>query len=133
MDERVDFVKGLTADLGVDFAFKCAGVPQASAEVWKYIRRDGGLYEVGFFINNGDCTINPHLDLCNKEITVVGSWVYTPQEYPITIAFINRAKEIGLPIEELITQCFGLDELNEAMETNIAMKGINIAYVNREA
>lgn len=132
LDKRLGFVKLQTYDLGVDFAFQCTGVPAASSEVWKYIRRGGGLAEIGFFVDNGDSKINPHFDICNKEITVVGSWVYSPQDYPTTITFMKRAKEIGIPLEELITHRFGLDELNEAMETNVALKGIKVAYVNKE-
>jgi len=132
LDERLKFVRSLTYGLGVDFAFQCTGVPAASSEVWKYVRKGGGLCEMGFFVNNGEATVNPHFDICSKEITVVGSWTYYPLEYPLTIAFMKRAKEIGLPLEELITHRFGLDELNEAMETNVSLKGIKIAYINKE-
>lgn len=97
--------------------------------MWRLVRRGGGVCEVGFFVNNGDCTINPHLDLCNKEVTAVGSWVYTPQDYPITFAFLKRANGIGLPIKKLITHRFPLDKMNEAMETNIRMDGIKVCFV----
>jgi len=132
LEKRVEMVREISHGLGADFAFQCTGVPVASSEVYKYIRRGGGLCELGFFVDNGESKINPHFDLCNKEITLVGSWTYSPEEYPVTIAFIKRAIEIGLPLEELITHKYGLDELNEAMETNIALKGIKIAYVNKE-
>ena len=49
----------------------------AHANIYKFIRNGGGLCELGFFINGGDATINPHFDICSKEITIVGSWVYT--------------------------------------------------------
>ena len=48
---------------------------------------------------------------------------------PYVIAFLEHAKEIGLPVEDLITHRFPLDQLNEAMETNVAQKGIKIAFV----
>lgn len=133
LDGKIEFVKSVSYGLGVDFAFQCTGAPAASSEIWKYVRRGGGLCEVGFFVDNGDSKINAHYDICNKEITVVGSWIYPPQEYPLAIAFMKRAKEIGLPLEELVTHKYGLDELNEAMETNIAQKGIKVAYVNKES
>ena len=60
-----------------DFAFQCTGSPAAHSNIYKFIRNGGGLCELGFFINGGDATINPHFDLCSKEITLVGSWVYT--------------------------------------------------------
>ncbi|MEG2652654.1 MAG: zinc-binding dehydrogenase, partial [Ruthenibacterium sp.] len=64
-----------------DFAFQCTGSPMAHANIYKFIRNGGGLCELGFFINGGDATINPHFDLCKKEITLVGSWVYTLRDY----------------------------------------------------
>ena len=115
-----------------DFAFQCTGSPVAHANIYKFIRNGGGLCELGFFINGGDATINPHFDLCSKEITLVGSWVYTLRDYATTFDFLKRAKGIGLPINELITHKYGLSELNEAFVTNLEQKGLKIAYVNKE-
>ncbi|MEO7934049.1 MAG: zinc-binding dehydrogenase [Chthoniobacterales bacterium] len=122
-------VRSLTKGRGVDFAFQCTGVPAAAAAIWKYVRRGGGLCEVGFFMDNGECSINPHEDLCKKEITAVGSWVYTAGEYPVAIAMIRHLARIGIQIEDLVTHTFSLDEINQAMETNIAMEGIKLAVV----
>ena len=115
-----------------DFAFQCTGSPVAHSNIYKFIRNGGGLCELGFFINGGDATINPHFDLCSKEITLVGSWVYTLRDYVTTFDFLKRAQGIGLPIKELITHRFGLDEMNEALNTNLSQKGLKIAYVNKE-
>ena len=115
-----------------DFAFQCTGAPVAHSNIYKFIRNGGGLCELGFFINGGDATINPHFDLCSKEITLVGSWVYTLRDYATTFDFLKRAIAIGLPIKELITHRYGLDEMNEAMATNIAQKGLKIAYINKD-
>jgi threonine dehydrogenase-like Zn-dependent dehydrogenase len=114
-----------------DFAFQCTGNPGAHSNVYKFIRNGGGLCELGFFINGGDATINPHFDLCSKEITLVGSWVYTLRDYATTFDFLRRAKGIGLPLSELITHRFPLEQINEALETNLAMKGLKIAIVNK--
>ncbi len=117
----------LTQGVGADFGFQCTGVPQAAANLWKFIRRGGGLCEVGFFVNNGECAINPHFDMCNKEVVAVGSWAYSLQDYPETMDFIRRATGNGLPIEKLVTHCFKLEQLAEAMEVNIRQEGIKIA------
>ncbi len=116
---------------GVDFAFQCTGAPSAASNIYKFIRRGGGLCELGFFVNNGEATINPHFDLCSKEITLVGSWVYTFRDYVNTFEFMKRAKAIGIPIHKLITHRFGLDEMNEAMAVNMKQAGIKIAYINK--
>ena len=113
-----------------DFAFQCTGSPVAHANIYKFIRNGGGLCELGFFINGGDASINPHFDICSKEITTVGSWVYTLRDYATTFDFLKRAKAIGLPLEKLITHKYPLDKINEALETNLKMEGLKIAIVN---
>jgi L-iditol 2-dehydrogenase len=127
--EQLNYVLNVTSG-GVDFAFQCTGVPSAAGNIYKFIKRGGGLCEVGFFVDNGDTTINPHWDLCQKEITLVGAWVYTYRDYLTTLDFIRRAKGIGLPIETLVTHKFPLDQLNEAMEVNMKLEGIKVAFVN---
>ena len=114
-----------------DFAFQCTGSPIAHANIYKFIRNGGGLCELGFFINGGDATINPHFDICSKEITTVGSWVYTLRDYATTFDFLYRAKGIGLPMEKLITHKFPLEEINEALAVNLKMEGLKIAVVNK--
>ena len=114
-----------------DFAFQCTGSPVAHANIYKFIRNGGGLCELGFFINGGDATINPHFDICAKEITTVGSWVYTLRDYGTTFDFLKRAKGIGLPMDDLVTHTFPLEQINEALQTNLSMQGLKIAIVNR--
>ena len=112
-----------------DFAFQCTGSPVAHANIYKFIRNGGGLCELGFFINGGAATINPHFDLCAKEITLVGSWVYTLRDYATTFDFLARAKEIGLPLDQLITHKFHLADANEALQTNLRQDGLKIAII----
>jgi len=153
--QRLDFAKRMGADKSVsfkehkgieelseavrdafgghqaDFGFQCTGSAIAHANIYKFIRNGGGLCELGFFINGGDATINPHFDICSKELTMVGSWVYTLRDYATTFDFLKRAKGIGLPMDELITHEYPLDEINEAHRTNLAMKGLKIAIINK--
>ncbi len=114
-----------------DFAFQCTGNPIAHANIYKFIRNGGGLCELGFFINGGDATINPHFDICAKEITTVGSWVYTLRDYATTFDFLKRAKGIGLPLEKLITDTYSLEEINEGHKKNLEMTGLKIAIINK--
>jgi Threonine dehydrogenase and related Zn-dependent dehydrogenases len=113
-----------------DFAFQCTGSPVGHSNIYKFIRNGGGLCELGFFINGGDATINPHFDICSKEITTVGSWVYTLRDYATTFDFLKRAKGIGLPMDKLITHKYPLSQINEGFVTNLRMEGLKIAIVN---
>ncbi len=131
IEALTDAVKDAFGGYLADFAFQCTGSPVAHGNIYKFIRNGGGLCELGFFINGGDATINPHFDLCAKEITLVGSWVYTLRDYATTFDFLKRAIAIGLPIKELITHKYGLEEINEALKTNLEQKGLKIAIVNK--
>jgi len=113
-----------------DFAFQCTGSAAAHSNIYKFIRNGGGLCELGFFVNGGNASINPHFDLCAKEITLVGSWVYTLRDYATTFDFLKRAKGIGLPLHKLITHKFPLEQINEAYQTNLRMEGLKIAVIN---
>jgi threonine dehydrogenase-like Zn-dependent dehydrogenase len=113
-----------------DFAFQCTGSAVGHSNIYKFIRNGGGLCELGFFINGGDATINPHFDICAKEITTVGSWVYTLRDYATTFDFLKRAKGIGLPMEKLITHKYPLSQISEGFATNLKMEGLKIAIVN---
>ena len=131
IEALAEAVKDAFGGYYADFAFQCTGSPVAHANIYKFIRNGGGLCELGFFINGGDATINPHFDICSKEITTVGSWVYTLRDYATTFDFLKRAKGIGLPIEKLITHKYPLEEINEAFVTNLKMEGLKIAVVNK--
>ena len=129
LEKRGAMVKEVANGVGADFAFQCTGAPPAAKDIFAYIRRGGGLCEMGFFVNNGTYEINPHFAMCQKEINVVGSWDYSAEDYPTTMAFLRQAREMNVPIGELITHRFPLDQLNEAMETNVSQQGIKICYI----
>lgn len=124
-------VKALTNGEGADIAFQCTGSPKAASMVWNYVRRGGSLCELGFFVNNGEATYNPHIDICNKEIKVVGSWTYQSRDWIQACEFLKEAKLRGLPVDKLITHRYGLGEMNDAMEMNISMQGCKIVYQNK--
>ncbi len=112
-----------------DFGFQCTGSPAGHSNIYKFIRNGGGLCELGFFINGGDATINPHFDICSKELTEVGSWVYTLRDYATTFDFLKGAKAIGLPMSELITDKYPLSRIDEAFQKAASMTGLKIAVM----
>ena len=123
-------VKSAFGGYYADFAFQCTGAAAAHSNIYKFIRKGGGLCELGFFVNGGEAAINPHFDICAKEITVVGSWVYTLRDYATTFDFLKSAKDIGLPLESLITHTYGLEDIEKAHRDNLAMTGIKLAIIN---
>lgn len=126
IDALAEAVNRITKGLGAHFGFQVTGVPAAFAQLFKCIRRGGGFCEVGHFIDGGECSINPHQDICRKEITVTGSWVYNSFEYPNAYHFLQRAERIGLPVSSLVTHRFPLNRIEEAFQANLRQEGIKI-------
>ncbi|SMP71443.1 L-iditol 2-dehydrogenase [Neorhodopirellula lusitana] len=131
IDELAAKVESLTKGLGAHFGFQVTGVPAAFASLFKCIRRGGGICEVGHFVDGGECAINPHKDICRKEITVTGSWVYNSFEYPNAYHFLQRAEGIGLPVASLITHKFPLAQIQDAFEVNLRQEGIKVVVEAR--
>ena len=125
-DDIAAKVESLTKGLGAHFGFQVTGVPVAFANLFKCIRRGGGICEVGHFVDGGECAINPHHDVCRKEITLTGSWVYNSFEYPNAYHFLRRAEGIGLPVTSLITHKFSLDQIQEAFDVNLRQEAVKV-------
>lgn len=71
-DALIEVAKDITGGRGAGFAFQCTGVPSSAATVFKLIARGSDLCEVSFFVDNDQASFNPHFDICNKELTLVG-------------------------------------------------------------
>lgn len=131
IDEIAEKVRSLTKGLGAHWGFQVTGVPVAHANLYKLIRRGGGICEVGHFVDGGECAINPHRDICAKEISLVGSWVYNSFEYPSAYHFLQRAERIGLPVSSLVTHKFPLDQIDEAFQVNLRQEGVKVVVEAR--
>jgi len=123
----LDAVMAETDGHGVGFAFQTTGSTQGYSNLFKFIARGGGLCEVGFFVELGEASINPFEDICFKEISYVGCYAYSPQNYPITLDCIRRAQAIGIDVGALVTHRYNLEDITDAFEKNMSMEGIKIA------
>ena len=70
----------------------------------------GGAEQTGIFSENGRVSVSTS---SSKTISTSG------------------AKGIGIPLEKLITHKYPLEEINEALVTNLKMEGLKIAIVNK--
>ena len=125
-EDAIAKVLEITDGKGAEMAFQCTGSPKAASTVWKYVRRGGSMCELGFFVDNGPTEYNPHLDICNKEIKVIGSWTYQAKDWIQACDMLKEAQKDGLPVEELLTHKYALADINDAMEMNISMQGLKI-------
>ncbi|HUN81474.1 MAG TPA: zinc-binding dehydrogenase [Phycisphaerae bacterium] len=114
-DKRRGMVLEQTNGIGADVVIECVGIPSAVQEGWP-LARDGGRYMVlGQYCDAGPVPLNPHL-ITKKELEVYGSYGSEPHHWAKAIEFL-RARRDRFPFHELITHRFGLDQVNEALET----------------
>ena len=112
-EERVAAVKALTPlGLGADVVIECAGIPSAVAEGIDMARPGAQYCVIGQYTDHGTTPINPHF-ITRKQLTVQGSWGFSPQHF---IRYINTLPrllaEFDLP--SILTE-YPLDKANDAI------------------
>jgi (R,R)-butanediol dehydrogenase / meso-butanediol dehydrogenase / diacetyl reductase len=98
----------MTGGEGADVVFECAGVPATAATMTALVRCRGVIVNVGVFKKP------PAVDLQAlnfKEITLVGSRVYSRQDFVKAFELAST-----LPLEALVTDMFPLGEVNAAFD-----------------
>ncbi len=113
-EARIKKVLELTSGRGADKAIEATGVPSAVAEGLR-MTRDGGTYViVGQYTDAGNTTINPHNHINKKHLTIKGSWGSDFSHFYLAVQFVK--KNFDLPWETIISNDYGLNELNKALE-----------------
>lgn len=86
---RIDAVREIIGGFGADLVIDCAGHPSAGPEGIEMLR-DGGTYvEMGQFTDAGSIETNWHR-ICVKDINLLGSWAFTPNDIPLGIQMLHR-------------------------------------------
>jgi threonine dehydrogenase-like Zn-dependent dehydrogenase len=92
LEERVAAVAEIVGGFGADLVVECSGHPSSGPEGIEMLR-DGGTYvEMGQFTDAGSIDTNWHR-ICTKDITLVGSWAFTPNDIPLGIDMMHRVGE----------------------------------------
>lgn len=124
-DDRVNEVRKLTNGLGGDVVIEAVGVPAAFAEGIEMTRRGGKFVEVGHYTNPGTVPINPHT-ICNKDMDILGSWTYPPTQFGTVLELMRLAVD-RLPLDEIVTHKFKVEDAQKSIDTLKARQGIKHA------
>ncbi len=84
-----------------DVGFQCSDSPEAHGEMYRCIRSGGVLCELGLTKGGRSIAVDPYLAFCEKEMTVIGAGGSTPRDLKVAQAFLRRAREVGIPLDEL--------------------------------
>jgi len=106
-DTIVDQLKE-TTDGGPDMSIDCSGNPMAENWALDATRKLGRVAFVG---ESRSTTINPSDQFLRKMLTVIGAWYFPLWQWTAIARFVVEHK---LPLEEMITHRFGLDDAPEA-------------------
>lgn len=112
-EDRIAAVKAMTPhSQGADVVIECAGIPSAVAEGIEMVRPGGQYCVVGQYTDHGTTPINPHY-ITRKQITVQGSWGFSPQHYIRYIQTLPRLLA-EFDLASILTE-YPLEQANEAV------------------
>lgn len=113
-EQRVEAVLDRTHGRGADVVIEASGSPAAVAEGVK-MARDAGVYViVGQYTDNGDVTINPHLDINKKHLDIRGCWGSDFSHVYRSTAMMARSQD-RLDWSAMISRAYGLEEAAQAL------------------
>lgn len=105
-------IKELTGGRGVDCALDCSGTVPAERLCIDATRRKGQVAYVGEC--NSDLTIRVSPDMIRKGLTIIGSWHYNLNAFPLIMKVIQESPLIDL----LISHILPMSRIQEALETS---------------
>jgi len=106
----VERIKALTDGRGVDCALDCSGSVQAERLCIDATRRKGRVAFVGECGDELAVRISP--DMIRKGLTVIGSWHYNLNDFPLIMKVIQESPQIDL----LISHVLPMSRIQEAFE-----------------
>src|SRR5690349_655833 len=126
--ERIARVRDIVGGFGADLVMDCSGHPSAGPEGIEMLR-DGGTYvEMGQFTDAGSIETNWHR-IGTKDINVLGSWGFTPNDIPLGIAMLDRTRD-RYPWYEMQT-LFPFTEhgISDAIDAALQMRSVKSTIV----
>ena len=119
--ERLELVRSMTDDEGVDVVIEAAGSPAAIEEGLTLVR-DGGRYVIaGHYTDNGSTSINTHRHINRKHLEIRGCWGSEAGHFLRALRLLERHAS-SVPWREIGEQRYGLNRLNDALMDTEALR-----------
>ena len=78
--------------------------------------RDGGTYVVvGQYTDAGTITVNPHLDINKKHVTIKGCWGSDFSHFYLAVKFVEQYAD-KFPWDRIISREYSLEEAAQALQ-----------------
>ena len=105
----------MTGGRGADVTIEATGFPAALKEGMAMTRDAGTYVVVGQYTNNGDISMNPHLDINKKHLTIKGTWGIDLSHFYRSIQVMAKYHE-RFAWEKFVSAHYGLNEVNQALD-----------------
>ncbi len=126
VDPRADDVVAAafeaTGGIGMDRVVEAVGRPATVQQAMQMTRRGGTVVVMGVADRSSEIPIRPY-DLYERQLTLRGSFIRN-FDFQRAVRLLGR-----LELESLVTAEFGLEQLNEAIDTVAAGKGLKTVVV----
>lgn len=113
--QRAEAVREATGGRGADVVIEASGNPAAVPEGMRLTRDAGAYIIVGQYTDNGDATLNPHLDINRKHLRIQGVWGSDYSHVHRALKIMQRY-ESEVPWSSFLTKTYTLDEMKGALE-----------------
>jgi L-iditol 2-dehydrogenase len=123
--DRAEQVMEFTEKCGADVVAECAGVPDAVSQGLDMLRVGGTLIVAGNYIDMGSTPINPQRQILSKNARIIGVNGQTAGSYATALRLIKRFSET-IPINEMVTHQFKLEEAERALQVAISMESMEV-------
>ena len=105
----------ITGGRGVDYAIECAGIRETMEKAFQAVRDNGGLCVLAGNLPHGErISINPFDLIRGKRI--MGSWGGETQPDHDIPSYVEYYLSGELHLNRLLTHCYGLGDINEALD-----------------
>jgi threonine dehydrogenase-like Zn-dependent dehydrogenase len=126
MQERIALTREATDGLGPEIVVDCSGVPSTFVEALRMVRIGGVVIEAGTFVDMGPVSVNPNIDFCTRNVTVIGIGGETAQAYEP--AMRAMAARLGrYPFDRIVTHKVPLEDAEQGVIT--AQRGDSMQVV----
>ena len=105
----LEVIREVADSSGLDGALECVGAEATTQQALDSVRHRGKVALVGV---SRKVSINPWEQFIQREVTMFGTRNFNVQEYKEMVTLVRR----GLPVEEIITHRFPLEQVEEAFE-----------------
>lgn len=120
-EDPVEKIKELTGGKGVDVGFEVAGDHEAILQTISSTRSGGRTAILGVPFYHVMMDFKDQLgffsEICEKEATIITSWAYSRQEFPMMLNVVNRGL---IDLSPCRTKVIPLEKVNEGLKLNEA-------------